>query len=98
MFQNPLPAASGTTILGIWLVCGIAASVTLRHFGLGEEATLALSGTVTAVGMIAHPQVNRSVPVSPDPPNDPLPTVATSAGEAVPVVGARGEGEGFDHS
>ena len=72
MFRNPLPAASGTTIIGLWLVAGIGASVTLRYFGFDAEATLAVSGTVTALGMIAHPQVNAAVVVSPDPPNDPV--------------------------
>lgn len=72
MFHNPLPPASGTTIIGLWLVAGIGASVTLRHFGFGDEAALALSGTVMALGMVAHPQVGRAVIVSPDPPNEPV--------------------------
>jgi len=69
MFHNPLPPASGTTILGLWSLMGIGASVALRHYGYPVEAGAALA----AVGCICHPQVNRSVPVTADPPNDPLP-------------------------
>jgi len=65
--HNPLPPASGTTIIGIATGLGIASSVVLRHFGCGEEATFALSGAASAVWLVCHPQVNRSVPVSPEP-------------------------------
>ncbi len=67
MFHNPLPPASGTTIIGIATGLGIASSVVLRHFGCSEEATFALSGAASAVWLVCHPQVNRSVPVSPEP-------------------------------
>ena len=68
MFRNPLPPASGTTILGTWCLVGIAGSAVLRHFGYPAEAAAALA----AVGCICHPQVNRSVPVSDAPPNETL--------------------------
>ncbi len=64
-----LPSASGTTILGVWTLVYLAASALLRHFGYPAEAAVALA----AVGVIVHPQVNRSVPVSEASPNDPLP-------------------------
>ncbi len=65
----PLRPASGTTILGVWTLVYLAASAALRHFGYTAEAAVALA----AVGVIAHPQVNRSIPVSEAPPNQTLP-------------------------
>ena len=72
-FRNPLPPASGTTIIGIATGVGVASSMVLRHFGCGAEATLAVSGAEAAIWLVCHPQVNRSVPVSEAPPNHTLP-------------------------
>ena len=72
-FRNPLPPASGTTIIGIATGVGVASSVVLRHFGFSAEATLVLSGTEAAIWLVCHPQVNRSVPVREAPPNQALP-------------------------
>jgi len=72
-FHNPLPPASGTTIIGIATGVGVASSVVLRHFGCGAEAALAVSGAEAAIWLVCHPQVNRSVPVSEVPPNHTLP-------------------------
>lgn len=72
-FHNPLPPASGTTIIGIATGVGVVSSVILRHFGCGAEAALAVSGAEAAIWLVCHPQVNRSVPVSEVPPNLTLP-------------------------
>jgi len=65
--------ASGTTILGISTFIGLTAylilSATLRHFGYSAEAAIALGAAWACV----HPQVNRAIGVSPEPPNEPLP-------------------------
>lgn len=68
-FHNPLPPASGTTIIGIATGVGVVSSVILRHLGCGAEAALAVSGAEAAIWLVCHPQVNRSVPVSEVPPN-----------------------------
>ena len=73
VFRNPLPPASGTTIIGIATGVGVVSSVVLRHFGCGTEAALAVSGAEAAIWLVCHPQVNRSVPVSEAPPNHALP-------------------------
>ena len=70
--RNPIPPASGTTIIGIATGLAIVSSVALRHFGFDTEATLAISGGEAAVWLVLHPQVNHSVPVSDAPPNEPL--------------------------
>ena len=72
-FRNPIPPASGTTIIGIATGIGVVMSVVLRHFGCSAEAALAVSGAQAAIWLVCHPQVNRSVPVSEAPPNHALP-------------------------
>ena len=79
--RNPIPPASGTTIIGIATGLGIASSVVLRHFGFGVEATLAVSGAESAIWLVCHPQVNRSVPVSEASPNNPLPQAAAEGSD-----------------
>lgn len=71
--HNPLPPASGTTIIGIATGIGVVSSVVLRHFGFSAEATLAASGTEAAIWLVCHPQINRSIPVQETPPNQVLP-------------------------
>ena len=73
MLKNPLPPASGTTIIGIATGLGVISSVTLRHFGFSAEATLVISATESAIWLVCHPQINRSVPVQEAPPNQALP-------------------------
>lgn len=72
-FCNPLPPASGTTIIGIATGVGVVSSVMLRHFGFGAEATLIISATEAAIWLVCHPQINRSIPVREAPPNQSLP-------------------------
>lgn len=71
--HNPLPPASGTTIIGIATGVGVISSMVLRHFGFSAEATLIISATEAAIWLVCHPQVNRSVPVQEAPPNQALP-------------------------
>lgn len=71
--HNPLPPASGTTIIGIATGVGVVSSMVLRHFGFSAEATLIISATEAAIWLVCHPQVNRSVPVQEAPPNQALP-------------------------
>ena len=73
VFRNPLPPASGTTIIGIATGLGVVSSMMLRHFGFSAEAALTVSGTEAAIWLVCHPQVNRSVPVREAPPNQALP-------------------------
>ena len=73
VLRNPLPPASGTTIIGIATGVGVVSSMMLRHFGFSAEAALTVSGTEAAVWLVCHPQVNRSVPVLEAPPNQALP-------------------------
>lgn len=72
-FRNPLPPASGTTIIGIATGVGVASSMILQHFGFNTESTLIVSATDAAIWLVCHPQVNRSVPVQEAPPNKALP-------------------------
>lgn len=71
--HNPLPPASGTTIIGIATGVGVMSSMMLRHFGFSAEGTLVISATESAIWLVCHPQVNRSVPVQETPPNQALP-------------------------
>ena len=73
VFRNPIPSASGTTIIGIATGIGVVSSIVLRHFGFSAEAALTVSGTEAAVWLVCHPQINRSVPVQENPPNQALP-------------------------
>ena len=73
VLRNPLPPASGTTIIGIATGVGVVSSIMLRHFGFSAEATLIVSATDAAIWLVCHPQVNRSIPVQEAPPNQTLP-------------------------
>ena len=73
LLRNPLPPASGTTIIGIATGVGVVSSIMLRHFGFSAEATLIVSATDAAIWLVCHPQVNRSIPVQEAPPNQTLP-------------------------
>ena len=72
VFRNPLPPASGTTIIGIATGVGVVSSVMLRHFGFNAEATLTVSAAEAAIWLVCHPQINRSIPVQEAPPNHTL--------------------------